>query len=701
MDDVASVVGKLRAWYRSDQDNIIDEFYVPCLEVADGYDRAVGFFSSRLLPFLTRGLWKLIERGGRMRLVCSPRLSSPDAEAVLRGYQHRTRIIHEVLRVEISRAAFESLGAVEMLAWMVGEGLLDIRLAVPITHTGMYHEKFGLFTREGSDFAAFTGSPNETEDGVLWNFEHIAVFVAAGEDVREAQRVADLRAAFSSLWEGDTPGLEVMPFPEAVRKDLLKYRPSSLTGPIRSPIGLQAQLFPHQEEAIRAWENAGHRGILEMATGTGKTLTALAAVSPFAERGDLVIVLVPGVELAHQWAEVIERRVDGAAVQICGTNEPWLTALAPFLQRWRLLSLRPRTTSLRRAHFVVATMDTAAGEAFLKRLVPAADRSVLVIDEVHRIGSPSRRRSLALPSPKRLGLSATPERAWDRTGNQVIRSDVGPIVYRFPLEKAVGQYLTPYEYRPRLVSLDPDERAEYQSLSEQIRDVFLALTSKHPEARGDLNSLLEVCTPDEARNLQLLLFHRAEVLKEARRKSALVHELADDPNIRRCLIYCNDEKQVENTRRALSATARSFAVFTSARLGHAERKTVLRDFEEGLFDFLITIRCLDEGVDIPGAVHALILASSRSDREFIQRRGRILRKAPNKDFSVIHDPIVIPIILDEDGRPLNTIEPHEQSIIANELHRAELFARPARNAVQAMGFLHQTRALVKEACART
>jgi superfamily II DNA or RNA helicase len=697
MSDVEGLLRELRAWYRSDQDDIIEEFYTPCLEVADAYDRAVGFFSSKLLPFLTRGLWRLIERDGRMRLVCSPRLSPADAEAILRGYARRAEAIHDALRTEINRAAFESLEAVEMLAWMVGEGLLDIRLAVPKTQTGIYHEKFGLFSREGHDFAAFTGSPNETEQGVLWNFEQIAVFVAGTGDAREAQRVADLRAAFSSLWDGDTPGLDVMPFPEAARKDLLKYRPPAAPKPGAREVTLRAQLFPHQVEAIHRWQAAGHRGILEMATGTGKTLTALGAVLPFAERGDLVIVLVPGVELAHQWAAVIERSISGAAVQVCGAGEPWPLGLARFLQRWRLLAMRPGITSRRKAHFVVATMDTAAGEAFRTQLRSTDDRSILIIDEVHRVGSPFRRRCLELGPSKRLGLSATPERQWDPTGNRVIAEGVGPVVYRFPLEEAVGRFLSEYEYRPSLISLEPDERQAYQSLSEEIRDTIQTLATRHPEARGDLGALLEVCTPDEAQRLELLLFRRADVLKEARRKIALVHELARDPTIRRCLIYCNDEGHVERVRQALSSTSRSFAVFTSARLGHAERKTALRDFEEGIVDFLVTIRCLDEGVDIPGATHALILASSASDREFIQRRGRILRMAPDKRYSVIHDPIVIPVMLDEDGRPMSAIEPHEQGIIAKELHRAELFAKCARNAVDAMGFLHRVRTLVKEA----
>lgn len=697
MDDLSTLLGRLRAWYRSDQDDIVEEFYLPCLAAADSYDRAAGFFSSRLLPFLVRGLWKLIERDGRMRLVCSPRLSQADAEAIAQGYKRRTEAVSDALRSEIGRAALESLESVELLAWMVGEGILDIKIAVPERWGGLYHEKFGLFSRGGRDFAAFTGSPNETEDGILWNFEHIAVFVVSKHEEREAKRVADLRIAFSSLWENETAGLDVMPFPDAARRDLLRYRPPLAPRPTPVGVALRAELFPHQEDAISAWRAAGYRGILEMATGTGKTLTALAAVLPFAQRRHIVIVLVPGVELLRQWADVIRTKVSGAAVLTCGGGDDWAAPLSRFLQRWRLLTAKPTIESKHRAHFVVVTMDTAASERFRSRFMGLGGRSVLIIDEVHRVGSRYRRSSLGLGAEKRLGLSATPDRPWDEGGWRAILRGVGPVIFRFPLEEAVGRYLTPYEYRPRLVSLTVDERDEYRALSDEIRDTFRVLTSKYPATSGDLRALLEIATPDEARSLQQLLYRRADVLKEARMKLRLVDEIACQDSVRRCLIYCNDEEQVGHVVLVLSRRARSFAVFTSARLGKFDRKTVLRDFEEGIVDFLVAIRCLDEGVDIPGATHALILASSRSEREFVQRRGRILRRSPGKDFSVIHDPVVIPFTVDEDGRAMSRIEAFELGIITGELHRAELFARAASNAVEALAFLHKIRSLVKEA----
>jgi superfamily II DNA or RNA helicase len=245
------------------------------------------------------------------------------------------------------------------------------------------------------------------------------------------------------------------------------------------------------------------------------------------------------------------------------------------------------------------------------------------------------------------------------------------------------------------VSLTPTERAEYGELSEKMDRLYAALMANYPQARGNLRILAELATPDEYAPLQLLLFQRADVLKGASRKMEMVADLAADPLIGRCLVYCADEVQVSDAVDVLRQAPRSFGVFTTARLRGDQRGVVLRDFEEDRFDFLVSIRCLDEGIDIPGALHALILASSRTEREFVQRRGRVLRRAPGKDRSVIHDPIVIPIPLDSDGLPLGGISEAEGSIVMNELGRAEVFADAAENAVEALGFLHDTRMLLK------
>lgn len=687
---------QLAAWYRSDQDDVVGSFYVPCLDAADRYDRAAGYFTSEALPILARGLHRFLDGRGRMRIVCSPMLTEADADAIERGYQDREDLSAAALSDQIERAAGRYRSATELLAWLVGEGILDLRIAMPSHGRGIYHEKFGLFAREGVDFVAFSGSPNETAGGILANFEQIAVFVT-GHGAREQERIDDLRDNFDRLWNDDTPNLDVLPFPEAARRALLEHRPATAPRPPSGVRDLKVELFPHQVEAIRSWERAGRRGILEMATGTGKTITALAATRPLARDGHLIVILVPGVDLMSQWEGVVRSSAPAAAIQLCAGDSAWPRSFSEFLQRWRIQMRRPDLAGDHDSHYVIATMDTAASDRF-RRMLRGTRRSVLVVDEAHRAGSTVRRRSLDLPGTARLGLSATPERPWDPEGERAIEEGIGPTCFSYGLHAAIADgYLTPYRYEPHIVTLTVDERDAYAELSEQLTEVFGSLTSRYPQAGGDLRRLLQLADAEEAMALQMLLFRRADVVKNASAKLELVRAIAGDETVTRCLVYCNDEKQVGEAVEVLQDAGRSFGIFTTARLGGHQRRTVLRDFEEGRFDFLVSIRCLDEGIDVPGATHALIVASSKTEREFVQRRGRVLRRAPGKELSTIHDPVVVPVTLDADGYPVGTLTRAEASIVAGELHRAQLFADAAVNSTTASSELQRARALTRQA----
>ena len=687
---------QLAAWYRSDQHDLVEEFYVPCLAVSDRYDRAAGYFTSDAFPILAKGLDHLIRARGSMRIVCSPMLSEGDAAAIEAGYEAREEVAARALLSEIGRASQDHVTATELLAWMVGEGTLDIRIAMPARGRGLYHEKFGLFGHGGDDFAAFVGSPNETAGGVLANFEHISVFVT-GQGQREQGRIDDLRSSFDRLWQDRTENLTVLPFPDAARRALLELRPQTAPRPSSGPRDLKVDLFPHQVAAIEAWRDAGQRGILEMATGTGKTVTALAATRPLARSGHLVVVLVPGLDLVRQWEAVVRERVPRAAVLTCGGDGRWTRQLPDYLQRWRIQSRRPELKASHDSHYIIATMDTAATDRF-QRLMGPTGRSVLVVDEAHRAGSRVRRGSLALPAPARLGLSATPDRPWDSAGQEALASQLGPTVFSYNLMDAIKDgYLTPYRYQPHVVPLTVEERDAYGELSERLSEVFGALVARYPQAGGDLRRLLELATSDEAQALQLLLFQRADVIKSASGKLGVVDAIARDPEVNRCLVYCNDEQQVAEVLEVLRTARRSAGVFTTARLDHDQRGTVLRDFEEGRFDFLVSIRCLDEGIDVPGATHALIVASSKTEREFVQRRGRVLRVASGKTHSTIHDPIVVPVTLDADGYPEGKLTSAEESIVVSELARANLFAEAALNATEALSAIQQARHLIRRA----
>ena len=291
----------LRHQYRSDRHHLLEDFYSPCLERSLTYDRAVGFFSSTSLAAAAKGITALIRVGGRMRLIASPHLSQADADAIAQGLKQREDVITAVLLHELEQLdqlAHDRLG---YLAWLLSKGRLEIKLAVHQDphQRGLYHEKLGIFKDVAANVVVFTGSANESASGLIDNFECVDVFRSwrSGDDERIAEKLDD----FQRLWENQTLTLEVLEFPEAARRSLLKLCPS--TPPTREPsvsttqgeyqlpsldietrskgipiIPLGLEIRAYQQQAIANWFANQGRGTLRMATGSGKTITALAIV---------------------------------------------------------------------------------------------------------------------------------------------------------------------------------------------------------------------------------------------------------------------------------------------------------------------------------------------------------------------------------------------------------------------------------------
>jgi len=300
----------LKPEYRSDKDDLIQDFYVPCLRQSHLYLRAVGFFTSRGLSVAAQGLTEFIDKGGHMRLAASPLLEPEDIEAIERGYAARQDVVKKALLRQIEAipdaATRDRLG---YLAWLIAEERLEIRIAVPLSaqnvpRLGIYHEKLGIFEDRSQKVVAFTGSPNETGGGLVDNFETIDVFWSWDDP---QQRVVRKRENFDRLWRDETAGLSVIEFPDAARRQLLKFKPRNkpiseaiseelarVAGPSPHP-----ELWEHQREAIDAWEANNRRGLMAMATGSGKTRAALAAAERCPDL-KLLVIAVPRKALVEQ-----------------------------------------------------------------------------------------------------------------------------------------------------------------------------------------------------------------------------------------------------------------------------------------------------------------------------------------------------------------------------------------------------------------
>ena len=422
-----------------------------------------------------------IKRGGKIQLIVSPDLTPEDIVELEEGYAKRGALEGVILESAIQRelSAMCSGGVMTThalnLAWLVGHEILDVKIAVPLKEGryvhGLYHEKLGYFQDEAGDVVAFSGSHNATAGALQHNYESMWTYTSWNQPLY-ALDARDIVTKFSSRWANQKPGLLVLPFPETPKRWLVSRAPKELVIPDEPEIeqveGTAPKLWKIQLLAIDAWRSNGCRGILAMATGTGKTITALHAVGANVQDGHSVLVCVPTHVLQDQWAVEVRKVFPGARLLLVpGHESRWRRP--GVLEQW-LVDHQDRPT------FVIATTDTVVRPENLRRLRNVASESSfdLVVDEVHHVGSQIRSSIMTLDVKHRLGLSATPIREYDEEGSDKILSYFGGIVYEYPLSAAVGHELCEYEYYPGEIPLTEPESKLYLKLSARIVKATMA-----------------------------------------------------------------------------------------------------------------------------------------------------------------------------------------------------------------------------------
>ena len=680
----------LRNQYRSDRSDLLNDFYVPCLKQSGVYDRAVGFFSSTSLAMAAQGLTAFVKTGGKMRLIASPHLSDEDIQAIKQGLKQRQEAVTEALLRELEPPELEQVvqNRLACLAWLLSQGVLDIKLAVPCNiRRGIYHEKLGIFTDGAGNQIVFTGSANESANALSDNFECIDVFHSwrIGDDERIAEKIED----FQRLWDNETPNLEVLEFPEAARRALLKRCPDEpptresrvastegdydflkvdfseqLTGVPFLPTWLK--LRPYQQQAIANWFANKGRGTLKMATGSGKTITALAIAAELYKKIQLqaLLVVCPYRHLVKQWARECQKF--GLEPILAFENvRTWQSQLSPQLYNVQAGN-QPFLT-------VITTNATLMSQGLQSQLPYLPEKTLIVGDEAHNLGAQRLEASLPRSIGLRLALSATPERYFDDRGTEALFNYFGQVLEpEFTLKDAIQQgALVHYLYHPIFVELTEPEI-----------EVYAELTSK-------IGRAIAIGGDEDNDNLTALLMQRARLIGSAANKlEALRDVMRSRLQTRHTLFYCGDgsveDGISEESLRQLTAVSRllghdlGYRVNTyTAETPLDERVDLRRQFETGELQGLVAIRCLDEGVDIPAIETAVILASSGNPRQFIQRRGRVLRPHPNKQRATIFDMIVLPPDL---GRETLEIE---RNFLRKELTRFVEFADLADNAGEA------------------
>jgi len=643
-------------------DNPYERIVIPCLKESSLFKMGVGFFESDWIDLASDGLIRFVENGGKMELLTSVQVGEEEFKSFQLGEKAKTDVVLKRILVKKALETAESRGhgwTLNYLAWLISEGILEVRLLIhKSSNISMYHNKMSFWYDLDGNSVCFQGSLNSTRNA-LNNEEAMALYASwrpGGADYIEE---------FEKLWEHDWTGkpenFVLLELPDIVKAEYRRigdpYNPHIIQIiPPRQrtkPNLKKAEPRGYQSTAIERLKANGYCGILAMATGTGKTFTSLfAARQNMEEHGNgFVLICVPQTTLIKQWIDTINIVFGHPKTHICAFNKAdWFSGLASSMRLYN--SEEPL--------FAITTYDSLTNADFQRLIQRYKGNFIYIFDECHKLGTPNIIRSFVPKKPSfRIGLSATPERWFDDAGTSFIAELIGPTVYEYSMEEAIkNKKLCPYNYYIVLSELTDDETNDFIQLTAQLSKAVAASED------GELSE-----------SAKLLLERRAKISKKASNKwEDFFSVFADYPKKSGSIVYVFDEQVEEmigEIKRRFGLNVHGIVASTKAE----DRERILKGFNNHEIDVLVAIQCLDEGVDVPNCHSEFILASSTNPREFIQRRGRVLRLSPQQPSKIadIFDFVTIArdsAFYDDESKI---------SVIQRELPRVAEFVRLSKN----------------------
>ena len=695
ISDLKEALADAQPLYVLPKDPVTAAVLVPALEATKSLRVMMGYFSSSSFAEIAPGLATFLRNTeAPLEMVISPFVTDRDFETLTRDEEALTRYAQTIFLADVPDEEALTRHTLECLAWLIAQGRLLLKVAV--MREALFHPKVWLFD-DAVHRVALHGSTNFTMSGLSRNREQLTL--SRGWKGEEAVfHIERLYQEFADLWSGGDEDCLVLPLPDAIaRKVIERYKtedmpaerilgglwrkahgvdvPIVTDAPVTTALKIPPELiyetgdFSHQGEAVKAWEASERTGILEMATGSGKTITSMICAARLQDEVGslLVVVSAPYRPLIAQWCDEIK---EFSVHPINLTDAGGLEA--------RNREIRQSGRRLRMGHsqaeVLVVSNDTLCTEPFIQALKGIKAHKLLIADECHNLGAAAFSANPPVIFDYRLGLSATPVRQYDEEGSEALIDYFGEICFSFTLEEAIGKCLTEYDYYVHFVELTPDEMREWSDLSDQIASQAWKL---------------EAGTSDPY--LDNLLRQRRLVLETAEGKIEVLAGLLDSQaprELRYTLIYATDKEPVhlEEANRLLERRRVLFHQLTQEETRSSKRtKDILSAFQDGMIQVLTAKRVLDEGVNIPQIKLAYILASTTVQRQWVQRRGRLLRKcsAIGKTHAVIHDFVVLP-----PGTSAATVEQLDQDarrLVRSELNRVWEFARLSRNGPLAGG----------------
>lgn len=710
-------------------------FFSDCLCNSTHFDLMLGFFSSSAISVLSDGFAVFLYNNGYMRLIINDVLTEEDRNAISLGIGVKEIPYFDLNNIEAIKAMLSERDVhfFECLSWLIRNNRIEIKIIAPKESIGISHTKSGVFS-DGLNEVGFDGSCNFSRAALLDNIECLSISCDWDGSVDSA-RIDGMKEDFNRVFDGKDDNVVYVnsenvktrlssAFPEKTIADLLddeyhllKNSPKSgmaTTAMIslsrakdrieaiiekknileeqRIAYGKQVPRFPYasgprdyQRQAFENWKNNKQKGLFAMATGTGKTITSLNCLLEIYNHSGYykALILVPTITLVEQWEIECRKFNFDNIIKVCSKYSNWKSAIGNF-------SLLERNPNNNHSYIIISTYASFVRSNVFDELCSLSRKKLLLIaDEAHNMGAGRVAQRLNdIPYVRRIGLSAIPQRQYDDLGNAKIREFFGSIdnyTFEYSMRDAIQNgALCKYFYYPHLVELTPDEFAEYVELSKKIAKIF------------DNND------PDSQDILKRLLLKRKRIIhKAANKKKAFTEILQDRINtfgsLKYTLVYVpegnlpddqmadifdttdalgDDEDSVHiiDEFTAIVRDIDDHVVVRQFTGDTPDRDQILKDFADGKIDVITSMKCLDEGVDVPRSELAVFCSSTGNPRQFIQRRGRVLRTHKDKHCAIIHDLVVIPGYLSNE----DTYE-MERNLVGTEVLRVRDFALLSEN----------------------
>ena len=627
-EEIKKLFENLKSDYDSGEgDDLGADFFTPCLKNCYEYDRATSDFTSNVIFEWGEAVLKLVDidnHNCKIRMVAHHKLHDDDKK-ILEEYVENQNKIDEHLQ-KISDGIFEEAiklaegnadreTKLKMFAYLIATKRLELKFAFPhhVRNPNVFHQKYGIFRFDNNDKIGFLGSPNETIGGHAKNIETIEVFNSTIPS--DLNRINSWEKKFNRSWKDEAKGFRTKEISKKTLERIISYSPRS-ANEFRSSRNIENkiepdtnrnsenkkfELWPHQKEAVDKFLLV-KAGILEMATGTGKTKTSLEILKILIKDKKInsCIIVTKGNPLLEQWYKEI--------INFLNTNIDIKNDIKKIYRHFfKHKEFEKYLSNPSKSVLIISRENLQKNLHFLK---DEYKKDIFIIhDEVHGFGSPANVEKLKGSHSGfiyKLGMSATPEREYGEEGNEFIKSELGGTFHRFELKEAIEKKI--------LCTMNYITQEYF--LSDEEKDKMQDIRRTHYAKKKDGQIVSE---EDLATKL-------AAVRKNAEDKIGKFKKYIEkDPDsIKNTIVFVYSTERGRQISQILDGRVKYSEYF------EGDVSETLLDFSEGKLECLIACHRLSEGIDIQGLKNIFLVASDRAKLETIQRIGRCLRKNPNE-----------------------------------------------------------------------